>query len=286
MTMGCCRKCLPLFYFSSHTLTSLTITSGTGPFREFQNSLNFPSLTNLSLRFFAFHSSDDKGYVDPFSSFKCLNTLIIDRCSVDDEDNLSISSVTLVNLTIKTYGSYKFELSTPNLCSFDFTGNPIQKLNKSNNNFSSIKHVHIDVHIGLFDEKHPLILLNWLTQLGLIESLTVSSKTLEILDLVRDLWIIDFPCLHNLKSLRIKMYKHLPIPHGVDDFLLQNAPSAEKSVIDLSYNFAFKFLKARWRILPRYFFGALVFPRDWNKLECNNYQNFVKGNISLTGEHV
>ncbi|KAI5410674.1 hypothetical protein KIW84_055986 [Lathyrus oleraceus] len=129
--------------------------------------------------------------------------------------------------------NYKFELSTPNLQSFDFTDNPVQKLSESRNNLSSIKHVNIDVQIRLSLENYPLILLNWLTELALIESLTVSSSTLEILYLVPDLWNIDFYYLRKLKSLKIKKYGPSSIPHGIDDFLLQNAPSAEKSIIDL-----------------------------------------------------
>ncbi|XP_058762677.1 putative F-box/FBD/LRR-repeat protein At1g78760 [Vicia villosa] len=232
--MGSCYESFPLCYFSSHTLTSLNITVSEWRRTIFPNSLNFPVLTNLSIRSFVFRSSGDNGFVEPFSAFKCLNTLIIDSCEIHDGEKLFISSATLVNLTIKMFPfSYKFELSTPNLCSFDFTGIPIQKLSESNNSLSSIKHVNIDVKIEYPEQNYPLILLNWLTELALMESLTVSSKTLQILYLVPNLWNIDFPCLRNLKSLKIKNYGPSPISYGVDDFLLQKAPSAKKSIIDL-----------------------------------------------------
>lgn len=183
--MGCTTEPFPLCYFSSHTLTSLNLTTSLLRCCRsiFPNSLNFPSLTNLNIRYFVFQSSGDDGYAEPFSALKSLNTLIIDCCKVHDEEILSISSATLVNLTIRMIPSYnyKFELSTPNLHSFDFTGNPVQKLSKSHNNLSSIKHVNIDVQIRLSLENYPLILLNWLTELALVESLTVSSRTLEVL---------------------------------------------------------------------------------------------------------
>jgi len=109
-----------------------------------------------------------------------LKSLII-HCRV--AQNLFISNATLVYLRIKTFShhSCKIELSTPSLYSFDFEGNPIPKLGGSNNNLSSIKHVKVDVAIRSYIEKYPLVLLNWLAELSLIESLTISSSTLEVL---------------------------------------------------------------------------------------------------------
>lgn len=189
MSMVCNVEQLSLSNFSSHTLTSLKLTAYFNHFSWraiFPNSLKLPALTNLSLNFFAFScGGGDDGYAGPFSGFKSLNTLIIQYCHVFDDKNLSIPSVSLVNLTIHlTYHSpYKFELWTPNLCSFYFVGQPFQKLcgRNSYSNLSSIKHVNIDfTNCRIRVENLPSILFNWLVELALMESLTISSKTLQV----------------------------------------------------------------------------------------------------------
>ncbi|XP_058744635.1 F-box/LRR-repeat protein At2g29930-like isoform X2 [Vicia villosa] len=196
MTVTCSLKHFPLCTnFSYHTLTSLKLTSCQEYYRPsflpvFPNSLQFPALTYLSLGYFTFRCTTDDGYADPFSVFQSLNTLIIHYCQLYNEktsaeNNLFISSVSLVHLTIALqadYKCYKLKLSTPNLCSFDFVGHPFQNLcghnNISNTNFSNIKHVKIELPI-LKVTCSPTILFNWLVELALMESLTISSKTLE-----------------------------------------------------------------------------------------------------------
>ncbi|XP_058784160.1 putative F-box/FBD/LRR-repeat protein At1g78760 [Vicia villosa] len=208
--MACNLNPFPLSYFSSLTLTSLNLISERqigSPFTVFPNSLNFPLLTHLSIKNFGFHSSGDGEdcYVDPFSTFKSLNTF---------------------------YST--IELTTPNLCSFDFIGNPSQKLTGGNIRLSSIKHVNIKV--SSMDgwskfERYPLVLLDWLVELALTESLTVNSTTLKVLCLTPNLWKVDFPYLCNLKSLKIDIVQCSSIPKEAIDFLLQNAPSAKKVII-------------------------------------------------------
>ncbi|XP_058773163.1 F-box/LRR-repeat protein 13-like [Vicia villosa] len=246
MSVPCSLEHFPLCTnFSYHSLTSLKLIAcqeiyhwgRQGP--VFPNSLQFPALTYLYLGFFTLLCTTDDGYADPFSVFQSLNTLIIKHCPLYNyitnvEDSLFISSVTLVNLTIvlpDSYKSYKFKLSTPNLCSFNFTGNPFQNLsghnNISNTNFSYIKHVRISL-ISNKVAKFPSILSNWL--LALMESFTVTSKTLKILNLFPKSWKIDFPYLHNLKLLKIETHEFSSLPDGREDFLLQNAPSAKKVI--------------------------------------------------------
>jgi hypothetical protein len=112
-----------------------------------------------------------------------LNTLIIHFFEILDEEHLLISNATLVNLTIKTSAQdyCKIELSTPSLCNFDFSGNAVHKLNGSNGNLSSIKHVSIDIPIWSNKKKYSLLLFNWLAKLPNIESLTVSAHILQVL---------------------------------------------------------------------------------------------------------
>ncbi|KAL5078645.1 hypothetical protein RYX36_007066 [Vicia faba] len=256
LSMACNIQPFSLCNFSSHTLTSLNLTS----YRKndsqtpllFPNSLILPALTYLSIHSFSFCSGDD-GYAKLFSAFKCLNTLIILSCQVLSHKKLSISSVSLVNFTIKAC-SFKFELSTPNLCSFCFRGLPLQKklcARNSNNNFSSIKNVNIVIPIWTkisSVKKYPSILFNWLAELSLMKSLTICPKTLEILDLIPDSSKVDFPYLHNLKLLKI--YELSSITNGMGEFLLQNAPSAKKVI----------------KHLPRTSLDALItkfFPREF-----------------------
>jgi len=135
------------------------------------------------LRNFIFCVGND-GCTDPFSAFNKLNTLVIDTCTVRDKQNLCMSSVTLANLTILAsyvWGGFKFELSTPSLCSFVYSGGYLQKLCASRCNLSSIKHVNISgLMLPNFTDT-PLALFNWLTGLANIESLTVCSITLKVL---------------------------------------------------------------------------------------------------------
>jgi hypothetical protein len=179
----------PPSLFSSHTLTSLKLALVHPKIYAkralFPNSINLPSLTTLCLHLFAF-SVNNNGRAEPFSVFNKLNTLFIDKCEVEDSQNLWISSATLVNLTIATRGyppddCIEIELSTPNLCSFTFIGSPFHKLYGSKTNLSSIKHVDIDVKLMACSAKYSSFLLNWLIELTNIKSLTLSSPTLQVL---------------------------------------------------------------------------------------------------------
>jgi hypothetical protein len=182
---SCYLEHYPLPYVSYHTLTSLTLCANNDMIRSqysplFPTSLNFPALTSLCLKYFSFRGSGDYNRAEPFSTLKSLKSLIIHCCVAQ---YLLISSSTLVYLRIKTFSHHccKIELSTPSLYSFDFEGNPIRKLSGSNNNLSSIKHVKIDVADLSCIKEYPLVLLNWLAELSLIESLTISSSTLKVL---------------------------------------------------------------------------------------------------------
>ncbi|RHN66452.1 putative F-box domain, leucine-rich repeat domain, L domain-containing protein [Medicago truncatula] len=121
----------------------------------------------LSLTNFAFHVGDN-GCADPFSEFKNLNSLIIDRCVALDAENLHISSVTLANLTVRTprvvaRNYRKIELSTASLRSFVFIGIPYQKLVWSH--LCSVTHLKIDANVpwSYADlDWNLLVFLSWL----------------------------------------------------------------------------------------------------------------------------
>ncbi|GAU10010.1 hypothetical protein TSUD_120090 [Trifolium subterraneum] len=271
INVECDIRHFPSCFFSCRTLTSLDFYVCRRIYCQltlFPNSLNLPALTSLTLHSFTF-SIGDNGRVEPFSTFKLLNSLILYDCEVPDTQKLCISSATLTNLTIQSYhilGNYReIELSTPSLCTFVYTGYPFPKL--TGNHLCSVKHVNIDADTNLKYSVPTSVLLNWFTELTHIRSLIVSSTTLQVLSLVPDLFKLNFRSLCNLKSLEVKMkplshysskvlidakLAQLPtrsqeevskiikafkfgsssIPDGIVAFLLQNSPSAEVRIIN------------------------------------------------------
>ncbi|GAU34257.1 hypothetical protein TSUD_210390 [Trifolium subterraneum] len=76
-------KYFPSCIFSCHTLTYVDLSGflfnsiiPDSPKQIFPNSLNWPALTSLSLKYFAFAPSDDDGCVDPFSSLETSSLLL------------------------------------------------------------------------------------------------------------------------------------------------------------------------------------------------------------------
>jgi len=204
-------NCLPSCFFSSHTLTSLSLTGINfmvpGSHQIFpcshSQSFNFPALTTLSLKYLSFccNDNDNGSFVDPFSTFNMLNTLIIDRCVLrGNAQNLCISCTKLVNLTLHMYccfyGFYPttttkadfkidfgIELCAPTLHSFVFSGaNYIPKLIGSKTVFPSIKHLDILLQYYMCLEKAQIFnLFKLVVQLANIESLTVTYYVLKVL---------------------------------------------------------------------------------------------------------
>jgi hypothetical protein len=147
-------------------------------------------LTSLNLTNFVF-CGGESGCVEPFFAFIKLNSLVISSCKVKDSQILNISSDTLVNLAIEDplvkinlamqtdYSSNfaEIKLSTPNLNTFSFTGNLIQKICRSGLSF--VKQVNIDdSRQDDASVEHGLVILNWLLDFANVESLAVTSTTL------------------------------------------------------------------------------------------------------------
>ncbi|XP_058760191.1 F-box/FBD/LRR-repeat protein At1g16930-like [Vicia villosa] len=223
-----CRTLTYLDLYVSHpTVYGTTIL--------FPCSLDMPVLTSLGIWHLAFSVGND-GRVDPFSALTSLKSLNIVYCEVADEQNLYISSTKLVNLYIymvryapKTY--FGIELSAPNLCTFIFSGVPVQKLCWSKSGLSSIKRVSIDIIEFWKSEETSLILVDWLFELANMESLIISSTTLQVLSLVPNL-LFELPSLCNLKSLRVEKKQISSIPDGIVDILIQNSPSPKVYIRD------------------------------------------------------
>jgi len=169
---------------SCHALTSLKLSlypRGRDDYTKtlFPKSLNFPLLTTLDLENFAFCGSEN-ACAEPFSAFTKLNSLVISNCEVKDAQILNISSETLLNLALHDNSTdfAKIELSAPSLCTFTFTGDLLQKIYGSS--LSSIKQGTIDAQDVLYSEDSAMVLLSLLQDLANVESLAVTSTTLQV----------------------------------------------------------------------------------------------------------
>jgi hypothetical protein len=171
LILNCVSKC--------HTLTSLKLVHPKKGYDYTETllpkSLNFSSLTSLYLAYF---TGGESGCAKPFTK---LNSLDIRFCNIKDARILNISNETLVDLTIVNISSNsaKIELYLPpSLCTFTFNGIPILKI--CGNGFSYVKHVDINAQIDLEPVEYVLVLLSWLQDLANVESLTVTSTTLQV----------------------------------------------------------------------------------------------------------
>lgn len=175
----------PSCIFSCHALTSLHFYVSRRHYNKpkilFPNSLNLPSLTSLYL-----YSVIFPGGAEPFSACPKLKSLMISHFDILGEQNLCISSTTLVELTIKKYSKpknyRKIELSTPYLRAFSFIGTPFQILCWSH--LSSVKHIEIDANMWWNYDEAPSIVFTLLLKLADIKSLTISSSTLQVLRMI------------------------------------------------------------------------------------------------------
>jgi hypothetical protein len=176
---------LIMSYVSScRALTSLKLSLRTrGNSREtlYPKSLNLPALTSLDLTNFTF-CGGESGCAEPFSACTKLKSLVLRSWELRDTQILSISNETLVDLAMhKPYDSCdiaKIEISAKSLCTFTITGYVIHKICGSS--LSSIKQVNIDAQDVDLPKDYGLVLLSWLQDLANVESLTVTSTTLQV----------------------------------------------------------------------------------------------------------
>ncbi|CAJ2678322.1 putative F-box/FBD/LRR-repeat protein At1g78760 [Trifolium pratense] len=247
LVMSCVSSC--------HALTSLNLSIYPRGSRRnlnytptlFPKSLNLPLLTSLDITNFVF-CGGESDCVEPFFAFTKLNSLVIRSCNVKDAQILIISSDTLANLAINSSvkkinsamqnnstnfpeikennpsNFVEIKLSTPNLRSFNFAGHLIQKI--SGSGLSSVRKVNInDLRQFHALAGHGLVLFSWLLDFANVESLTVTSTTLQILSLVPDLFEVKLPSLCNLKLLEVEL---IPLYDGslsqsIEDSMLEKA---------------------------------------------------------------
>jgi hypothetical protein len=124
----------------------------------------------------------ESGCAEPFSAFTKLNSLFIRNGKVKNAQILSISSATLVNLSVHfnlTDSDFdKIELSTPSLRKFIYTNHKIVEICGSG--LSSVKQVNINAPAFAVSAERALVLLTWLQDLISVESLRVTSTTLQV----------------------------------------------------------------------------------------------------------
>jgi hypothetical protein len=177
LIMSCVSQCQALTTLKLSVYPRGNINSNSGIL--FPISLNFPALTNLDLTNFIFCGGENE-CADPFSAFTKLNNLVIRHCIVKDAQILNISNELLVNLALHDNSLHfaKIELSAQDLRTLTLTGDIIQKTCGSS--LSSIKELNIDATDLLYSEVDPLIILSWLQDLSNLESLKVTSTTLQV----------------------------------------------------------------------------------------------------------
>lgn len=228
LIMSCVSSCRALTSLMLSIYPKDGICSNSGIL--FPKSLNLPTLTNLYLTNFNFCGGEN-GCAEPFLAFPKLTSLVIRSCRVRDAQILRISSETLVNFKMRNYSEdfAKIELCAPSLCTFTFTGTPVQKICGSG--LSSVKQVKIKAEMFSRWDEPPLILFDWLLNLANVKSLMVSSTTLRILSLVPDLLEVKLPSLCNLKSMEIKLEtcsNQMALPNLVKEAMLKKAAAKSR----------------------------------------------------------
>ncbi|KEH41307.1 F-box/RNI/FBD-like domain protein [Medicago truncatula] len=205
---------------SFQTLTSLKLAVNIRPWDSlkafFPDYLKFPSLVNLELTNLMFRDRENVGYVEPFSVFKKLNSLILRGCATKNNAKILISSLTLINLTIDNNlpGFSYIELSAPRLSSITLTGTPVAIL--CERSLAFVKELNFDTNTSPVRRT----LLNLLQQFPNIESLTVSACALKVVSLNPDWWKHKLLSMHHLKKLKVKIEPSISFPNGIVDILL------------------------------------------------------------------
>ncbi|KAE9602704.1 putative F-box domain, leucine-rich repeat domain, L domain-containing protein [Lupinus albus] len=235
---------LPPCIFSCRSLTFLKISNLSTLLRKtvLPKSLGFPALKTLHLDNVSFITNDND-YAEPFSTCNMLTTLVIANSF---EKGLCVNNSTLTSLTINTSHqydheeahSYKIVLSTPRLTSLDTNGYLVYQLS-STCNLLYLEDVNFDVTCSFrnFPSK-SLVLITWLHVFTNVTTMTISSKTLEILNvlLFHPSKRTNLPCFNRLKSIKVELGSLSRISSDMEvrriiEYLLQNSPPTSVNII-------------------------------------------------------
>ncbi|CAJ2678218.1 unnamed protein product [Trifolium pratense] len=209
-----------------------------------------------------------------FSKCRALTSLKLSVCPKSYTKTLFPKSLNLPLLTSLDLAYFTF-CGSENDCAEPFSA--FTKLNSlvirgckkiCGNGLSSVRQVNIDAPDYATSVEYALVLLTWLQDLVSVESLIVTSTTLQVLSLVPDLFEVKLPSLCNLKSLEVELIplysgfllfymeevmlkkaaaksrkeaaklrkafkaglKPPPIPDGIVGFLLQNSPASKVNI--------------------------------------------------------
>ncbi|CAL0306731.1 unnamed protein product [Lupinus luteus] len=229
---------LPPCIFSCRSLTFLKISNLSTSLRKtiLPESLGFPALKTLHLDNVGFITSDDNEYAEPFSTCNMLTTLVIANSF---EKGLRVYNSSLTSLTISTSHqydheeahSYKIALSTPRLSSLETNGYLVYQLS-STCNLLHLEDVNFDVTCSFrnFPSKSS-VLITWLHVFTNVRTMAISSKTLEMLNvlLFHPSKRTNLPCFSRLKSIKVELGSLSRISSDMEvnriiEYLLENSP--------------------------------------------------------------
>lgn len=148
-----------------------------------------------------FGDSENVGYVEPFSVFQNLNSLILRRCAAKNDAKILISSLSLINLTIHNnlHGFLYIKLSTPCLSSITLTGTLVAI--RCERSLAFAKELNFDTNTSP-PRCSSWTLLNLLLKFPNIESLTVSARALKVLQLFNIFTFFFLRCFLSLKFVQ------------------------------------------------------------------------------------
>ncbi|XP_019436421.1 PREDICTED: putative F-box/FBD/LRR-repeat protein At5g22670 [Lupinus angustifolius] len=235
---------LPPCIFSCRSLTFLKITNLSSSLRKtvLPKSLGFPALKTLHLDNVGFITSDNE-YAEPFSTCNMLTTLVIANSF---EKGLCVYNSSLTSLSINTSHQYDFEeahsykivLSTPRLSSLDTNGYLVFQLS-STCNLLYLEDVNFDVTCSFrnFPSKTS-VLITWLHVFTNVRTMTISSMTLEMLNvlLFHPSKRTNLPCFSRLKSIKVELDSLSRISSDMEvnriiEYLLHNSPPTSLDII-------------------------------------------------------
>ncbi|KAE9610171.1 hypothetical protein Lal_00006039 [Lupinus albus] len=234
---------LPSCIFSCKSLTFLKISSPSTTFKKavLPESLGFPSLKILHLACVIFRTSGSD-HSEPFSTCKMLNTLVVEDCFAT---GLYICNSNLTSLTIVSSNSHdneayyqKIVLCTPRLCSLNTKGYLVHEIS-SNCKLLYLEEVNFDVTCSFRDLSWKgLILVSWMKVLANVTTMTLSSYTIEMLNVLLFCRSsrTNLPCFSRLNLLKVNLGPLSRITSDKDVFriigyLLQYSPPTRIDII-------------------------------------------------------
>ncbi|KAF1876967.1 hypothetical protein Lal_00012441, partial [Lupinus albus] len=152
-----------------------------------------------------------RDYPEPFSTCKMLNTLVVEDCFVTGLYicNSMLTSLTIVSVNSHDNAAYyhKIVLCTPRLSSLNTKGFLVHEIS-SNCKLLYLEEVNFDVTCSFRDfSRKGLVLVSWMKVLANVTTMTLSSYTIEILNvlLFHHSTRTNLPCFARLNLLKVNL---------------------------------------------------------------------------------